>query len=175
MKWQKSKREETTLHESHFSKFPSSKPTLLANAISHQLSNRWVHTLENTNTVWLWQQGKRTVGTREQTHGGCQPNLKNMTWLMPRDGVGLKPPTSGALLMLLVWNQIPPENLLSYIKSLITFVKSVLFSHRLYFHAYSFPDKRSHCDKVLFKSSQMSWGLTHKASSAQVLWMFWLH
>lgn len=45
----------------------------------------------------------------------------------------------------------------------------VLFPHRLYFHAYGFPDKRSHCDKVLFKSSQMSRGLTHKASSAQVL------
>lgn len=70
MNWEKRKREESTVHESYVSKSPRSKPALLTNTISHQLSNRWVHTLENT--LWLWQQGERVVGTWEQ----MQPNIK---------------------------------------------------------------------------------------------------
>ncbi len=51
---------------------------------------------------------------------------------MPRDGVVMKTPASGAMLTLLVWSRIPPETLLS---------------HTLCFHAYTFPNKRSHPGK----------------------------
>lgn len=101
MKWEKSKREESTVHDSYFSFFPSSKPALLANTISHQLSNRGVHTLE-TQTHSMATGEEEDCGNQREAPRWCQLNIK---WLMPRDGeMVVETPASGAMLTLLVWD-----------------------------------------------------------------------
>lgn len=149
MKWERSTRKGTTVHESYFSKFPSSKPALLANTISHQLSNRWVHTLETQTHSGYGNKG-RGLWEPEQRHGGCQPNLKKSDLTNAKRWCGGEDPS--------LWSHANPAGLESEcVKSLINFSQIfVLFSHRLWFLPF-LPIKGHILVKVLLKTSQMFW------------------